>query len=133
MRVSVLNVRLLALTAVAVAAGASVAAAQSPDRSFASPFRFMQRDGEAIYRAVCQGCHMAAGQGAVGAGAYPALAKNPKLESGGYPVTIVVNGLKAMPPFGSLLDDDQVAAVVNFVRTHFGNDYRDSVPAAEVG
>src|SRR5580700_8800332 len=32
-----------------------------------------------IYRTVCQSCHMAAAQGAVGAGAYPALANDPKL------------------------------------------------------
>ena len=37
-----------------------------------------------------------------------------------------------MPPFGRQLDDEQVAAVVNYVRTHFGNDYRDNVSAADV-
>ena len=26
-----------------------------------------------------------------------------------------------------MMNDDQVAAVVNYVRTHFGNDYRDAV------
>jgi mono/diheme cytochrome c family protein len=54
----------------------------------------MQRDGEVIYRTVCQGCHMAAAQGAVGAGAYPALANDPKLAAAGYPVLVVVNGSK---------------------------------------
>ena len=29
-----------------------------------------------------------------------------------------------MPPFGRLMTDEQVAAVVNYIRTHFGNDYR---------
>jgi mono/diheme cytochrome c family protein/enamine deaminase RidA (YjgF/YER057c/UK114 family) len=106
--------------------------AQSSDSSLANPPGFMQRDGEAIYRASCQACHMPAGQGAVGAGAYPALAENSKLQVGRYPVYIVVNGAKAMPPFGKLLDDGQVAAVVNYVRTHFGNGYRDSVSAADV-
>jgi mono/diheme cytochrome c family protein len=47
----------------------------------------MQRDGEVIYRTVCQGCHTAAAQGAVGAGTYPALANDPKLAAAGYPVT----------------------------------------------
>jgi mono/diheme cytochrome c family protein len=28
-----------------------------------------------------------------------------------------------MAPFGALLDDEQVAAVVNYVRSHFGNSY----------
>jgi mono/diheme cytochrome c family protein len=36
----------------------------------------------------------------------------------GYPVLVVVNGSKGMPPFGALLDDEQVAAVVNYVRSH---------------
>jgi mono/diheme cytochrome c family protein len=115
-------------------AGASVASAgaQSPDGSFMSPQRFMQRDGEVIYRTVCQGCHMPDAQGAVGAGAYPALANDPDLAETEYAVTVVVNGSKGMPPFGKLLDDEQVAAVVNYVRSHFGNTYSDSVSPSEV-
>jgi mono/diheme cytochrome c family protein len=117
----------LALTA----ATASAAAAQS-DGSFSSSSRFMQRDGEVIYRTVCQGCHMAAAQGAVGAAAYPALANDPKLAVAGFAVQIVVKGSKDMPPFGTLLDDAQVAAVVNYVRSHFGNSYADTVSADDV-
>jgi mono/diheme cytochrome c family protein len=45
---------------------ASPVVAQSSDGALANPPRFMQRDGEAIYRASCQACHMPAGQGAVG-------------------------------------------------------------------
>jgi mono/diheme cytochrome c family protein len=92
----------------------------------------MQRDGEAIYRTVCQGWHMAAAQGAVGAGAYLALANDPKLAATGYSVLVVVNGSKGMPPFGALLDDEQVAAVVNYVRSHFGNSYPDTVSSVDV-
>ena len=94
-----------------------------------SPLRFMQRDGEVIYRTVCQGCHMSAAQGAVGAAAYPALASDPKLAAAGYSVLVVVNGSKDMPP---LLDDEQVAAVVNYVRSHFGTSYPDTVSPADV-
>jgi mono/diheme cytochrome c family protein len=113
-------------------ATASAAGAQSSDGSFTSSARFMQRDGEVIYRTVCQGCHMPNAQGAVGAGAYPALAGDPRLAAAGYPVLVVVNGSKGMPPFGALLDDEQVAAVVNYVRSHFGNSYPDSVSPADV-
>jgi mono/diheme cytochrome c family protein len=126
-----------ALAACALAMNTSPAVAQSsggspanPSRS--NPSRFLERDGEAIYRVSCQACHMPAGQGAVGAGAYPALAKNSKLQAGRYVVSIVVNGAKAMPPFGGLLDDEQVSAVVNYVRTHFGNGSGDSVSADDV-
>jgi mono/diheme cytochrome c family protein len=31
-----------------------------------------------------------------------------------------------------MLTDEQVAGVINFVRTHFGNHYTDSITAAEV-
>jgi mono/diheme cytochrome c family protein len=37
-----------------------------------------------------------------------------------------------MPPVGSMMNDDQVVAVVNYVRTHFGNQYSDPVTAEEV-
>jgi len=110
----------------------SAASAQSSDGSFMSARRFMQRDGEVIYRTVCQSCHMVAAQGAVGAGAYPALANDPKLAVAGYSVLVVVNGSKDMPPFGALLNDEQVAAVVNYVRSHFGNSYPDTVSSADV-
>jgi mono/diheme cytochrome c family protein len=75
---------------------------------------------------------MAEAQGAGGAGAYPALANDPKLAAAGYPVLVVVNGSKEMPPFGALLDDEQVAVVVNYVRSHFGNSYADSISPADV-
>ena len=93
---------------------------------------FTEQGGEAIYKNVCQGCHMPQAQGAVGAGMYPALAKNPKLETAGYPVSVVVNGQKAMPAFGGMFSDQQVADVVNYVRTHFGNTYKDKVTPADV-
>ena len=118
--------------AMVVAGFISAASAQSSDSSFMSSRRFMQRDGEVIYRTVCQSCHMAAAEGAVGAGAYPALANDPKLAAAGYSVLVVVNGSKDMPPFGALLDDEQVAAVVNYVRSHFGNSYPDIVSPVDV-
>jgi mono/diheme cytochrome c family protein len=93
---------------------------------------FDQKTGEAIWTGVCQGCHMPQAQGAVGAGAYPALAGDKRLAASLYPVTVVVHGQKAMPNFGPMLDDDQVAAVVNYVRTHFGNHYADVVTPAQV-
>jgi mono/diheme cytochrome c family protein len=37
-----------------------------------------------------------------------------------------------MPPFGDMMTDDQIAAVVNYVRTHFGNAYEDRVTANDV-
>ena len=37
-----------------------------------------------------------------------------------------------MPGFGDMMTDGQVAAVVNYLRTHFGNSYADTVTAKDV-
>jgi len=49
-----------------------------------------------------------------------------------YPVSIVLKGQKAMPFFAMQLDDQQVADVVNYLRSHFGNRYRDKVKPEDV-
>ena len=67
-----------------------------------------------------------------GAATIPALAKNPRLEEAGCPVSLILQGRSAMPPLGDILKPTQIAAVVNYVRTHFGNRYRPPVTEAEV-
>ncbi len=109
-----------------------VAAAPATDPSLSDPSRFTSTDGEFLYRAACQGCHMPQGEGAVGAGAYPALAENPRLQAAAYPIFLILKGRKAMPAFNRLLDDAQVASLVTYIRTHFGNDYADEVTPALV-
>jgi mono/diheme cytochrome c family protein len=123
-------VRLAALAASLLVAAAPVRA-QSPDPRFGSPARFTASTGEGIYADLCQGCHMGDGAGATGAGTYPALAQNPQLASAAYVLAMVVGGRKGMPAFGDFLSDDQVAAVANFVRTHFGNAYPGDATAAD--
>lgn len=93
---------------------------------------FVQRDGAALYRAICQGCHMPDARGAQGAGTYPALAANPKLASAAYPALTVLQGRRGMPAFAENLSDEQVAEVVNYVRSHFGNHFADSVTPGDV-
>jgi len=93
---------------------------------------YSEQTGEALYQGVCQGCHMPNAQGAVGAGAYPALAGDKKLVAKAYPELVVLRGQKAMPAFGPSLSDAQVAAVVNYVRTHFTNSYSDTVTVEDV-
>ncbi len=46
---------------------------------------------------------------------------------------VVVRGQKAMPEFGTSLTDAQVAEVVGYVRTHFGNKFADKVGPEAVG
>jgi mono/diheme cytochrome c family protein len=93
---------------------------------------FVQRDGAALYRAICQGCHMPDAHGAQGAGMYPALAANPKLASATYPALTVLQGRRGMPAFADNLSDEQVAEVVNYVRSHFDNHFADSVTPGDI-
>jgi mono/diheme cytochrome c family protein len=101
-------------------------------RTFSSGFRFVELSGEELFANVCQGCHMPDAGGATGAGTYPSLASNPNLQASGYPIDLVVNGRRGMPGFGDMMTDAQVAAVVNYLRTHFGNGYSDVVSAEDV-
>lgn len=103
-----------------------------PQTSLSTGFRFTEQTGEQLFASSCQGCHMSDANGATGAGAYPSLAKDRNLEAAGYPVYVIVRGQKAMPPIGMMMSDDQVAAVVNYLRTHFGNQYSDAVTADDV-
>ena len=88
--------------------------------------------GEQIYRQICQACHMPDARGASGAAVIPALARNPKLADASYPITMVLKGRGSMPWFAGSLKPAQVAAVVGYVRTHFGNDYPEPVTEADV-
>jgi mono/diheme cytochrome c family protein len=102
--------------------------------------KYGQQSGEDLYRSICQGCHMADAKGAVGAGSCPALANNPRLAAAIYPITVVINGQRAMPSFGRVVEpffgaaltDTQIANVLNYVRTHFGNQYPDVITAEAV-
>jgi mono/diheme cytochrome c family protein len=119
----------LRLVAAVILAAASSGAAMAQD-VFAG--HFSQQTGEAVYKGICQGCHMPDAKGAVGAGAYPALAGDERLSSGAYPALVVIVGQKAMPSFGDLLSDDQIAGVVNYVRSNFGNHYADKITPDDV-
>ncbi len=84
--------------------------------------------GATLYAANCQGCHQATGKGV--ANVFPNLAGNQAVW-GGPPhnvISAILGGLgpwhpngAPMPAFGSALDDQQIAAVTNYVRTAWGN------------
>lgn len=96
------------------------------------PGRFTQTDGEALYRTTCQACHMEDGRGARGVGAHPPLAGNPKMNSKHFVAGVILTGYHGMPRLGHLMSDDQVAAVTNHVRSHFGNAYSDPITPGQV-
>ena len=102
-------------------------------------------EGERLYTTICQGCHMSKGEGAIGAGTYPKLAGNPLVSSRQYVAMTVLMGRKGMPSFGTMpgmnaqqarmlasLTDEQIAAVVNYVRSNFGNDFKDETTQEEI-
>ena len=102
-------------------------AGEAADASKTTPL-----DGALLYKQYCQACHMADGKGATGAGMYPALANNPKLQAAAYPVTLILYGKAGMPWFNGLLKPEEVAAIVGYIRTNFGNKYAEPVTTEEV-
>jgi len=114
------------------AARAQDAALPSAEPALSPSGNFAQKSGAALYANACRACHMEEGRGATGAGHYPPLADNRRLEAAEYPIRIVLQGLKGMPPVGRMMNDEQVAEVVNYIRTHFGNTYPDRVSVRDV-
>jgi mono/diheme cytochrome c family protein len=123
---------MLALAMISNPAHADGESGSRPQAPLSPGFRFTEATGEELFASACQGCHMSDGKGAIGAGTYPSLVQDSHLETGGYPLYVVVRGQRAMPPIGAMMSDAQVAAVVNYVRTHFGNQYQDAVTTDDV-
>jgi mono/diheme cytochrome c family protein len=88
-------------------------------------------EGAKIYKQICAACHMPNAMGS-GAGAIPALAKNRKLANPAYPIGILMKGKGAMPPMSEMLTPAQIAAVLTYVRTNFGNAYPQPITDADV-
>ena len=134
-------IKMRSLAMLLASAGAS-AGAHADDSRFTSAAAPVNATGADIYGHICQSCHMAQGQGAVGAGQYPKLAGDPALVSWQYVALTVLNGKNGMPAFGLWeyefvfgavhLSDAQVAEVVNYVRSHFGNKWKGSVTVDQV-
>jgi len=95
-------------------------------------WEFSEQGGADLFRNICAACHQPDAKGAVGAGAYPSLAADKNLVSTDFVVSVLLRGLKGMPPVGGMMSDAQVADVVTYVRTHFGNAYPGAVSAADV-
>ncbi len=98
--------------------------------------------GRVIYRMNCAGCHGPGGRGELPA--YPPLAQNHSIEmesavnairmvlNGGYPPQTTGNHRPyGMPPFAQIMNDEDIAAVVTYIRMSWGNRGRP-VTAAEV-
>ena len=94
--------------------------------------RLLLAFGQTVYTRQCASCHGAEGQGQLPH--YPPLAGNQSIQmssavnairmvlNGGYPPATAGNPRPyGMPPFAHSLSDDEVAAVVSYIRTTWGN------------
>jgi mono/diheme cytochrome c family protein len=80
--------------------------------------------GQKVYAQMCEGCHKDQGQGAPGEAA--ALAASRWVTGQTATLVRIMTGGKegsvgVMPPLGSSLNDDQLAAVLTYIRGSFGN------------
>ncbi len=88
--------------------------------------------GASVYNTNCASCHQATGEGV--AGAFPPLAGNPTVMGAkakvihivkyGLQGAIVVKGKSyngMMPPWGTTLSNADIAAVISYVRSSWGN------------
>lgn len=100
------------------------------------------RPGALEYVNNCAACHLTSGKGYVDT--FPALAGNPVVNApdpasllhivligGSIPGTEVEPTSFTMPPFGARLSDQEVANVVNFIRSSWGN-HAPAIDAAQV-
>jgi mono/diheme cytochrome c family protein len=130
--------RLVAMRAVALVVSAAVGAPTLADHvpangaAMSRGWKFGEQGGADLFRNVCAACHQPNAQGAVGAGSYPSLVADKNLDSADFMMSVLLGGLKGMPPVGDMMSDAQVAEVVNYVRTHFGNSYSNAVSAGDV-
>ncbi len=100
-------------------------------------------DGAQLFVANCASCHDWTGQGIGGTAplAYPSLIHNSATGAGNADnlTLVILHGVERqtkdanvmMPGFGNELNDEQVAAIANYVTQHFGNP-RATVTAADV-
>ena len=129
-RVALAAAALVVWAAVSLPALADDAPAKSTPMSHG--WEFSEQGGADLFRNVCAACHQPDAKGAVGAGAYPPLADDKNLASAEFMLTVLFRGRKGMAPLGGMMSDAQVADVVTYVRTHFGNAYPGAVSAADV-
>ena len=99
-------------------------------------------DGRLVYEANCSACHQPDGSGR--SGAFPPLLDNPNVQDTEYVRTVVRNGLQGeievlgetyngvMPAF-SLLDDDQVTALIAYVQEGLGAPLPPPPPTGDTG
>ncbi|MGH8379085.1 MAG: c-type cytochrome, partial [Gammaproteobacteria bacterium] len=112
----------------ATVSAAAAVAAPAPS----GPYHYDAVKGASLYTANCAACHQATGQGIPGA--FPPLKGNAAVlnPDPSKQIDVVLNGLQGqnvggtmyatpMPPFGKLLNDAEIADIINHERSSWGN------------
>jgi mono/diheme cytochrome c family protein len=127
-RAAVLTLGLVTAASIGMLRFSSVAEARSNNR-VANP---QGPDGKAVYGTTCAACHQATGDGV--SGVYPPLAGSEWVNGDEAKIArIVLHGLTGpvevagetysgmMPPWGGVLKDPELAAVLSYIRSSWGN------------
>ena len=123
-------------TSAAPAGGAAAAAAPAVTGAYS----YQGSTGEALFTANCSACHQTTGEGIPGA--FPPLKSNAAVDNadptlhihtvlhGAHGVTIGgVNYTSVMPPFADQLKDADIANIINYERSSWGNHAKQVTPA----
>ncbi len=115
-----------------VSAQKSAAAASAVDSGKVWTKDELIKHGAEVYAKNCAACHQPGGEGM---GPFPAL-KGSKIAKGpiaGH-INIVVKGKPgtAMAPFGAMLNDADIAAVITYERNSWGNDMGDMAQPSQI-
>lgn len=122
-----------ALTGYLLSLPQQIAAPKAPtEKLLPEDKKAMISAGAKLYENQCASCHQTSGLGVPSI--YPALAENPAITSpiasnairmvlhGGYAPSTVGNPRPyGMPPFGQSMSDEEVAAVLTYIRNAWGN------------
>jgi len=129
----------------AAAGTASAAASENPTASLGAnePGGFDAAKGAALYTANCSACHQAGGGGLPGV--FPSLKDDAVVnkDDATKHIEVVLNGLhdarvsgvvysSAMPPFAATLSDTEIADLIDYERSSWGN-HGKPITAAQVG
>jgi cytochrome c oxidase cbb3-type subunit 2 len=131
--------------AAATAGTASAAAGENPSANPGAkePGGYDAAKGAALYTANCSACHQASGEGLPGA--FPSLKDDAAVnkDDATKHIDVVLNGLhgdrvsgvvysSVMPPFAATLSDAEIADLIDYERSSWGN-HGKPIAAAQVG
>jgi mono/diheme cytochrome c family protein len=108
---------MIAMIAMSAALSANAQAAEGVNAQAVG--QSVPQGAEVYKQSGCVVCHGGLGTGGFG----PKLAGDPMLAISQFVVAQILIGRGQMPPFDNKLSDQQIAAVAQYIRTNWGNDF----------